>query len=180
MSDSEVKTNPTGKPAEKEATEKREKTPGEQKTAAFKAHLQAMLQARLGTKVSKEMAWTIYKDLAFGTLQFVVSQEDKRLPLSGLGTYEIIKAGARGKKREDGKLYTPKYRFYPSTTVDAMVTGFMGEGDIPEGVKFLGLYDKEDALDQFVGQAVANAEWLAATEDDPSEDAGEDAPEQEG
>lgn len=158
----------------------REKSAGEQKSAAFKVHLQKIIADRLGIKVSKETAWNLFKDLIFGTEQFVVSQDDKRLPLSGVGTFEVIKAGARGAKKEAGALYTPKFRFYPSTTIDTQMCALMGQADIPEDTKFLGVYAGEDALEKFAGQAVANAEWLAKVkekksdeEPDTSEDGGD-------
>lgn len=145
-----------------EEKEKRERSAGEQRTQAFKAHLQAMIKDRLDVKVSRETAWNMFKDMMFGTLQFVVCQEDKRLPLSGVGTFEVIKAGARGKKKEEGVNFVPKYRFYPSTTIEKLVCDFMGQTEgIPEEVKFLGSYNTEDALDKFTGMTVANAEWLA-------------------
>lgn len=171
----------TPTPATDEATKKepREKSAGEQKSAAYKVHLQKIINDRLGVKVSKEAAWNLLKDIVFGTMQFVVSQPDKRLPLSGVGTFEVIKAGARGSKKEAGAQYVPKYRFYPSTTVEKQMEGLMGQEDIGEDTKFLGVYAEEDALDKFTGQAVSNAEWLAKAKEKKGADDGTDAAEEE-
>lgn len=159
--------------------EPREKSAGEQKSAAYKVHLQKIIADRLGVKVSKETAWNLLKDIVFGTAQFVASQPDKRLPLSGVGTFEVIKAGARGAKKEAGALYVPKYRFYPSTTVEKMIEALMGQGEIPEDTKFLGVFNEEGALEQFVGQAVANAEWLAKAKEKKGAEDGTDTADEE-
>jgi hypothetical protein len=140
---------------------KKEKSPGELKTDAFKVHIQAIIKDRLDVKVSKETAWSLFKDVIYGTLQFSCNQEDKRVPLSGVGTFEVIKAGARKSRKEEGKLYTPKFRFYPSTTIEKTLFKLMGEEDIDQAFKGLGIYNTEDALEKFTGQSVVNAEWLA-------------------
>lgn len=140
---------------------KKEKSAGELKTDAFKVHIQSVVKDRLDIKISKETAWSLFKDVIYGTLQFSCNQEDKRVPLSGVGTFEVIKAGARKSRKEEGKLYTPKFRFYPSTTIEKALFQLMGEDELDPTFKGLGTYNTEDALEKATGQAVVNAEWLA-------------------
>jgi len=139
---------------------KREKSYGELRTEAFKEHLQAIIKDRLGEKVSKETSWNLFKDVLFGTLQFTCNQEDKRVPLSGVGRFEVIRAVARSSKKEEGKKFTPKFRFYPSTSMDTLVQQLMGEKEIDEDFTGLGLYNTPEVLEKVSGQAVVNNEWL--------------------
>lgn len=140
---------------------RREKSEGEMKTDAFKMHLQAIINDTLGVKVSKETSWNLFKTMIYGSLQFTCMQEDKRVPLSGVGTFEVIKAGARGSKKEEGKTNTPKFRLYFSSTLERALEELMGERQIPEDFKGIGLYNTLDALEKASGMAVVNAEWLA-------------------
>lgn len=138
---------------------KREPSPGEIKTDLFKRHIQKVIRDKFDIKVSKDTAWQFFKEINEATLQFVVSQEDKRLPLSGVGTYEVIVAKTRGKEKKEGRLVTPRYRFYPSTAMQRTTQEMMGEEPFSEEIKGLGIYE-EDGMEHFQQQAVVNNDWL--------------------
>ena len=121
-------------------------TAGELKTDTFKVHLQGIIKDRLGEKVSKETAWNLFKDVINGTVQYVACQEDKHLSLSGIGRFEVIKVMARGLKKEAGKTHSPKFRFYPSSSIEKFVDSAMGQTEIADDVKGLGLYSQEDYI----------------------------------
>lgn len=141
-----------------EASEKRQPSAGELRTDRFKQHIQAMLKRKFDIKVSKETAWQFFKEMQVGLIQFVVSEEDKKVALSGVGNYEIILAQARGKAKERGESYLPKFRFYPSTATDRTIRQLMGLDPITEAIEGIGIFD-EDSTDHFAAQAVINKEW---------------------
>lgn len=142
-----------------EKNSKREPTEGEQKTDLFKKHLQKMIKDKFDIKVSKDTAWQFFKEIQEGTLQFVVSQEDKRLPLSGVGVFAVIAAKTRGNDKEDGRQVTPRYRFYPSVAMQRETNELMGEAEFSKEIKALGLYE-EEGMEHFQAQAVINNSWL--------------------
>lgn len=143
---------------------------GEAKTDAFKQHLQVMIKDRLDVKVSKETAWSMFKDFMHGTQQFVVSQEDKRLPLAGVGSFEVISIRARGKKKEETGLDTlAKFRFYPSSTMHTATDYYMGVSELPEDLVGLGLYNMEDPHTHFAPQQEINKTWLSEQRVDEEE-----------
>lgn len=110
------------------------------KTDLYKQHLQRIIYQQLGVKVSKDKAWQLFKGVQKGTLEFVTKLEDHKLPLAGIGTYEIIETKPRGSKAgldKDGKPIegakpwpcVPRYRFYPSSVIDDLVEKAYGLGD---------------------------------------------------
>lgn len=146
MAENEVKVEAEKKVAEKVPT----------RTDLFKEHLQKILYQTIGVKVSKEKAWILFKNLQFGTVDFVLHQEDRRLPLAGVGTYEVQETKPRGSKAgldKDGNKVegaeawpcVPKFKYHSSSVVDAIVEKAYGLGDHDDVVvNHYGLYKVED------------------------------------
>jgi len=57
-------------------------------TEALQEGLQVMLQKH-GMKASRQTAWKVFKDFIATVMITTLDQEDMRLPLSGVGTFEI-------------------------------------------------------------------------------------------
>jgi hypothetical protein len=99
------------------------------KTELFKELLQHNLGAILGMKISKEIAWKLFKETVETPVSFCLTlpAEDRRLPLAGLGTYSIrmskprapvTRAGAEKKEsRYAGFKEIPHFRFKPSDRI---------------------------------------------------------------
>ena len=137
-----------------EATETSTKERG--KTDVFKEHVQKIIFQTLGVKVSKEVAWNLFKAIQHGTVEFVINieGENKKLPLAGVGTFEILETKPRGSKAGldpegnsiEGAIpwpCVPRFRFYPSVTIDNLVeySYGLGEHEINEDeIKHYGLY----------------------------------------
>ena len=68
------------------------------KTDNFKEHVQKIVSDTLEVEVSKEKAWKLFKNLERGTMQFVAVDEDNRLPIAGVGIYEIVFSKPTDKK----------------------------------------------------------------------------------
>lgn len=88
---------------------------GSDLTNAFKVKLQQIIKKELGATVSKDTAWTAFKGLMSGIVDFTVKHN--RVPLSGVGTFEILHAGARKSKTETHN-FVPKFRFRPGSKID--------------------------------------------------------------
>ena len=138
------------------------------KTELFKSHLQLIIKDSLGVKVSKDKSWELFKSIMGGTTEFVLNQEDLKLPLAGVGNFEVIKTEPRGSKAgfreerttgEDGKVtktlvrdeslkvwpFVPRYRFYASSLVEKVVENHFNLGDHDIEPKHYGLYvDREE------------------------------------
>jgi hypothetical protein len=108
-----------------------EKTPS--LTEQFKIYIQKRYQTILGTRISRESAWLLYKQSVHASANFVLNlpKESQRLSLAGVGTWEIIQAKARTPEEE--KLgFNPRFRFYPSSKIQKNVEIFYGleQGEI--------------------------------------------------
>lgn len=88
------------------------------KTDLFKKHLQSIIKNRLGERYSKKDSWELFKSIIHGTVEFVSELEDNRLPLAGVGIFEILKTKPRGRKKEEGWEFVPRYKFYPSVKIN--------------------------------------------------------------
>lgn len=137
----------------KETVEKKELS----KTDAYKVHLQKIIFQELGVKVSRDKAWSLFKGVIHGTVEHVLHIDDKKLPLAGVGTFEILETKPRGSKAgldKDGNVIegaeawpcVPRFRFYPSSVVDNLVEHSYGLGDHEIDEKHYGIY-KEDITD---------------------------------
>lgn len=95
-----------------------ETAPGETKepsrTTKFQLRLQTVISEAVGKKVSRQAAWDLFKQIVSATVQDVV--EHGRLPLQGVGTFEIIQAGAR-KSKLITHHFVPKFRFRPGSKI---------------------------------------------------------------
>jgi hypothetical protein len=150
-----------------------EQTPAPEKEASktelFKAHIQKIIKDTLGVRVSKASAWDLFKDVINGTVEFVQNQpsekaEDeeafgaRRLPLAGVGSFEIIETKPRNTKAglvknekgewvRDEKLkvwpYVPRFRFYASSKISELLEQVNGLEDHGVEVKHYGLYAPE-------------------------------------
>lgn len=140
------------------------------KTDLFKAHLQKMIKDVTGEKVAKSTAWDLFKTIILGTVEFVENQElekdekdesygARRLPLAGVGSFEIIHCKPRGTKAglkknekgewvkdENGKVwpFVPRMRFYASSKIDDRLEQVFGLADHGEEIKHFGLFLKEE------------------------------------
>lgn len=130
------------------------------KTDTYKQHLQKIIYNQLGVKVSKDKAWGLFKDIIAGTVEFTLKQEDKKLPLAGVGTFEIMETKPRGSKAgldkegnpiEGAEAWpcVPRFKFYPSSITDKIVEhayGLGGHEDIEE--KHYGIYAPEAVVEE--------------------------------
>ena len=69
-------------------------------TEKFKAHIQRIIFQETGKKVSKSVAWNLYKAMIHGSFEYTLNMEDnkageKKLPLSGVCTFEVINTKPR-------------------------------------------------------------------------------------
>lgn len=75
---------------DKATTEKAAEAPKEiSRTTKFQNELQKNLGEVLGQKLSRETAWKLFKECLDTTVVFVAKDEEKKLPLSGVGTFLI-------------------------------------------------------------------------------------------
>jgi hypothetical protein len=155
--------------------EVKQKTPVEakelSKTDLFKAHLQKIVKDVTGNRISKSAAWDLFKDIIAGTVEFVENQplekadgEDnlgtRRLPLAGVGSFEILNVKPRGtkaglRKNEAGEWvpdeslkvwdYVPRFRFYASSKISERLEQVFGLEDHGAEIKHYGLYRQGDA-----------------------------------
>lgn len=110
---------------EASSTDQNEVAPVEvSRTTRFQNELQANLGLILGKKISRETAWKLYKECIDTTVVFVSKDEEKKLPLSGVGTFQIkmspprkpvVREGEEPKKSKYADLpELPRFRFKPS------------------------------------------------------------------
>lgn len=142
------------------------------KTDVYKKHLQMIIYQELGVKVSKDKAWGLFKAIQHGTVEFVLNLEDHRLPLAGVGSFEVIETKPRktkagldkdGNPIEGAEVWpcVPRYRYYPSTVVDGLVEKTYGLGDHDDiKVEHYGLYatDSEDVKSEETSTDVESEE----------------------
>lgn len=127
------------------------------KTETYKTHLQRIIYQELGVKVSRDKAWTLFKSIMHGTVEHVteLAKNDQSLPLSGVGTFEVKKAGPRGSKAgldKDGKPiegavpwpFVPRMRWFPSSSIDKQLEQEFGLAEHGITPKHYGLYRDEN------------------------------------
>ena len=131
------------------------------KTDVFKEHIQKIVFNSLGVKVSKDKAWDLFKSTMHGTVEFVLNIQEgtdaegnktgKKLPLSGVGTFEILETKPRGSKAgldpegnpiEGAEVWpcVPRFRFYPSSTIDNLCEFKYGLGNHEIEEKHYGIF----------------------------------------
>lgn len=104
------------------------------KTDAFKAELQARIAEVAGVKVSKQVAWDLFKALTKEPFRFILANYDAagkpairygekhkelELPLSGVGTFKVITTG----KAENTAV---RGRYYLSSSIDRAIAEHLG------------------------------------------------------
>ncbi len=104
------------------------------KTDAFKAELQARIAEVAGVKVSKQVAWDLFKALIKEPFKFILANYDAagkpeirygekhkelELPLSGVGTFKVITTG----KAENTSV---RGRYYLSSSIDRAISEHLG------------------------------------------------------
>jgi nucleoid DNA-binding protein len=144
------------------------------KTDLLKKNMQAIVKQSLGVKVSKEKAWDLFKAMIHGTVELTVNVEGKSIPLSGVGTFEVLETKPRGSKAgldkdgnpiEGAKVWdcVPRFRFYPSSAIDKMLEQIYGLADHGIEMKHYGIFAGE-AVEETAEEEVATAEVAATTE----------------
>lgn len=137
-----------------ETTEKKELS----KTEQYKVHLQKIVYQELGIKVSRDKAWSLFKSIIHGTVEHVLHIEDKKMPLAGVGTFQVLETKPRGSKAgfdKDGNPIegaeswpcVPRFRFYPSSVIDNLVEHSYGLGDHDVKEEHYGLYKSEEDVE---------------------------------
>lgn len=154
------------------------------KTEVFKEHLQLIIYQQTGKKVSKSKAWEIFKAITHGTVEFVLNlpketeEDERKLPLAGVGTFQILETSPRGSKAgldKDGNPIegatpwpcVPRFRFYPSSTIDTLCEFKYGLGDHEVTEKHYGLFT-EDAVEP--DDANASDDAPQVTESEPEKE----------
>lgn len=138
------------------------------KTEQYKVHLQKIVAQELGVKVSKDKAWNLFKAVINGTVQFVLKLDDQKMPLAGVGTFEVLKTKPRGTKAgldENGNAipgakvweFVPRMRLYFSSVVDKQLEQFFGLEDHGIEMKDYGIFVTDDAPAEVVEEAPAKA-----------------------
>jgi hypothetical protein len=104
------------------------------KTDAFKADLQAKIAEVAGVKVSKQVAWDLFKSLVKAPFGFILNNYDAagrptinkgekhkelELPLSGVGTFKVITTGTAEK-------FSVRGRYYLSSSLDRAIAEHLG------------------------------------------------------
>lgn len=136
------------------------------RTELFQLNLQATINESLNVKISRKAAWELFKGIVSCTVGDVV--QNGRLPLQGVGTFEIKEARPRKSKVFTHKI-VPRFRFRPGTKINdflekTLPNVFMSEEESqaaiaanPELYKAL-----QDAAAEHAAQKAAGA--VAATE----------------
>lgn len=143
------------------------------KTDAFKEHLQKIIKATAGVKVSKATAWNLFKDIILGTVEFTENQplekaeegdEEslgvRRLPLAGVGAFEVLNVKPRAskaglKKNEAGEWvrdeslkvwpYVPRFRFRPSSKISERLEKVFGLAEHDIEIAHYGKFASDEA-----------------------------------
>lgn len=107
------------------------------KTEILKKHLQLIVRQVTGNKVSQDTAWDLFKAITHGVVELTSELEDHKISLAGVGTFEVLETKPRGSKAgldKDKKpipgatpwKFVPRYRFYPSSTIDMLLEQKLG------------------------------------------------------
>lgn len=131
-------------------------------TEGFKQFNAVELGLALGTELTEDQAYTIFKLCQKMPLRFLATLPDEEadsdgdfsVPLPGIGRFMLRNTAASGKKAEivtDGKY--PRYKFYPTTAIEVEVENMYGIKD-PE---YAGAYEKmreseTKAIDKLIKQ----------------------------
>ena len=146
------------------------------KTDAYKVHVQKIIFQELGVKVSRDKAWSLFKAIIHGTVEHVLNIDKKKLPLAGIGTFEILDTKPRGSKAgldkegnpiEGAEAWpcVPRFRFYTSSVIDNVVEHSYGLGNHDIEEKHYGIYKVEDGKAEAAVEEVA--EEVAPVEEAP-------------
>lgn len=157
----------------------KEKVVGTSKTDRFKEHLQKIIAQSIGAKVSKEKAWSLFKNFNFGTVEFCANEEDGVLSLAGVGTFKVIKTEPRGKKAgldKDGKPipgakpyeFIPRMKTYHSDKVAQFLAQHYGQEDFGVEFKSVGLFAKDAEVEDTAAQATVPAKVDKAENEAPA------------
>lgn len=160
-----------------------------ERTELFKEHLQLMIKDVTGVKVSKKVAWELFKAFHKGTVEFVAKDEDNKLPLSGIGKFEILFASPTGKKAgmvdavnedgtpkldKDGKAvkvkddtlpvwdFIPRFKFRPSSAFNDTLATMFNCPDSERELEHFGIFKEGLTLND----AKAPAEQITMTIED--------------
>lgn len=150
------------------------------KTEKFKEHIQKIIWQTTGKKVSKSVAWELYKNIYHGSVEFVLNDADHKVPLAGVCTLEILETKPRGSKAgldKDGNPIegaevwevVPRMRVNSSSVVNKYVEWKYGLGnhtDVEE--KHYGIFKSDEETEaEFKAKAEKKAEKKA---DAPADD----------
>ena len=139
------------------------------KTERFKEHVQKIVSDTLEVEVSKEKAWSLFKNIERGTMQFVALDEDNRLPIAGVGTYEIVFSKPTGKragfvKDENGNevkdptlevwKYIPRYKVRTSSTIENELYNIFKCPGHTEEVDYLGALKEDIEEDEEIAKII--------------------------
>lgn len=144
------------------------------KTDKFKEHLQKIIKTTAGVKISKATAWDLFKEIILGTVEFVENQplekaeegdEEslgvRRLPLAGVGAFEVLNVKPRAskaglKKNEAGEWvrdeslkvwpFVPRFRFRPSSKISERLEKVFGLADHDITIDHRGLFAVEEPV----------------------------------
>lgn len=116
---------------------------GREETDYFKDHIQAIVSQRLQMKVSKQDSWGLFKDIIHGTVEFTYNLPEMRVPLSRVGIFEVLKSTPSGRKKDENWEYVPKFRFYPSETIDNLLEQVLDFEEHGVDVEHYGVFSSE-------------------------------------
>jgi nucleoid DNA-binding protein len=102
----------------------------------FKSVVRSRFERVLGHTLTEEEAFAIYKEAIHASFQFLLSgcpETDRRLAISGIGTFKVLKAKARtGAEKslnvdpENPDGFNPRARFIPSSVIQRNIDVFYG------------------------------------------------------
>lgn len=116
------------------------------RTKKFQEHLQKIIKDELGEVVAQRDAWELFKAIIFGTVQFTANDEENKLPLAGVGRFEVLKTVPRGRKKEEDWEFTPKWRFYPSAKINQWLEQEFGMEDHDADLGSYGLFNEAEEI----------------------------------
>ncbi len=124
---SDIKIRPKGRRIKQRTQRARAKSAvtASPRTIAFKEKIQKTLSLS-GIAVNKNLAWQIYKDLFYATVEFTVNDPEQRLPLSGVGTFSVRQSVPRRGKAEEYH-FVPRFKVKPSSRINALLEDVMPE-----------------------------------------------------
>ena len=123
----EIRITPKGRRIKQQKPRARAKSAvtASPRTIAFKEKIQRTLSLS-GITVNKNLAWQIYKDMFYATVEFTVNDSEHRLPLSGVGTFSVRESVPRRGKSEEYN-FVPRFKVKPSSRINALLEAAMPE-----------------------------------------------------